>query len=287
MEKPLHLLIPVDFTEVTELSLCYAIHFAREVWAKIHLLHIIENKISFINKSNFENKLIEEKTLKRLQNLADDIQKDYRIATEIIVLPGNIFDTINQVVKELEIDYVFMGTHGRKGFNFLKGSNALRVIHQARVPYILTQRNSLEYNGFREIVFPIDISDISILKVENALFMWKHFRSRIKIFYPQENQNSSIEKVNKHLTFVKKFFSTNNVEYTVKRSHRSAPDFFDEVPEYAHEIRADLIMTMVNPERGAGEFLLTTHTQEIITNRHRIPVMCINNLAIRNKKIVL
>ncbi|HAN78431.1 MAG TPA: hypothetical protein DCQ31_12025 [Bacteroidales bacterium] len=271
------ILVPVDFTEVSDLAVEHAIAFAKRTDAEINLLHVIDKKLTVIGKtSDYDNRLLAQDIVEKLQDIAYNIETRKGLKAEIIAIPGNIFDTINSVASEIDANFVFMGTHGLKGWQHLRGSNALRVIYHSPVPFILSTGKGPSETPFKKIVFPIDIRIESAQKTNWAIYFAKFFGSEVHIIYPDVADKYLHRKVQQNLAFVKKVLSKNAVPFTVTESDKDHNSLADETNRLAAEISADLIMIMIYPAKGAGEFFLTPDQQKVIENKAHIPVICIN-----------
>ena len=64
-------LVPIDFSEVSECAVQHAIEFAKLAGYSVSLLHVIEKPTIVIGSNKFNNELIEEATLKRLQTISE------------------------------------------------------------------------------------------------------------------------------------------------------------------------------------------------------------------------
>lgn len=271
-------LVPVDFTEVSDKAVAHAIAFAKRTDAEINLLHVIDRKITVIGKtSNYENKLVAQDIIEKLQDIAYNIESKHKLSAEIIVVPGNIFETINSVASEIDANFVFMGTHGVHGWQYVRGSNALRVIYHSPVPFILNQELvPNEETAFKKIVFPIDIRVESAQKTNWVVYFSKYFKSEVEIIYPTVADKYLNRKVTQNLAFVKKILVRNAVPFNETKSSKDYGGLADDTNKLAAEVNADLIMIMIYPAKGAGEFFITPDQHKILENKANVPVICIN-----------
>lgn len=270
-------LVPVDFSEVADISIRSAVAFCKTLDATLYLLHIINKPTMYIGKNKvYDNQLIEESTVNKLQEIADDIETDHQVRVEIIAVPGTIFETIHMVCNEIKATWVFMGTHGVKGFQHIRGSNVLRILNHAIVPFVLTQRKTEIHPQIKDVVLPVNVPLQSNEKTPFAIYLAQHFSCRFHIIYPTETDSYLVRKVNYNLFHTKQSFEKEDIEYTVKQIDKDNSYLADAVIDYAEQINADMIMIMIYPEKGIGEFFIKPEQQKIIENQPRIPVMCIN-----------
>lgn len=271
------ILVPIDFSEVAETAISYAAQYAKAIGGELSLLHIIEKRVTFIGRNKkFDNELIEEATYSKLEKFADEIEERFQVKTDILAIAGNIFDTINDVSKEINARWVFMGTHGAKGFNLFGGSSALKVVYHSPVPYILTQKNLPNGYSFDKIVIPIDFRLQSREIVIWAIHVARLFGSKVYMVTPSTSDKDLAIKISGNLHFMKEKLTKAEVEYQVDSSDRNVDDWAIMTNDYAKIIRANLIMIMVFPVTGVEEFLFTNNAQKVIANPAQIPVFAIN-----------
>lgn len=275
------ILVPYDFTDIGDCALEHAIVFAQNTDFELNILHVIEKPTIYIGKnSKFDNELITEATVTRLQKLTNKIDNEHGIIVQAIAKPGNIFETINDVSDEIGANMVIMGTHGVKGFNqLIRGSNALRVIYDSKVPFMIVQKRRPIGEDYKNIVFPVDFQRETKEKAYWAVYISRMFDSKIHIIHPTETDEGIAKKIANNITYVKKIFDANKVKYSEKKSPKKAVNLGDETLDYSKEINAHLIMIMTYPDKGSGgatEFFLSPEQQDIITNKEEIPIMCIN-----------
>lgn len=281
------ILVPVDFTEVSEIAIKHAIVFAKITNAEINLLHVIQKPLFFIGKKHtYDNQLIEDTTISILQQMADDIETEHEVDVQILAVTGTIYETIPHVSSEIGAHFVFMGTHGVKGFQHIRGSNALRIIYHSSIPFILTQKK-LPFGIYDNIVFPITIQSESAQKTDWAIYFSKIFSSKINLLIPNEIDKYLHRKIHTNLNYVKKIFEKNNITYTIKTAEKDSNSFAESINNYAQEIKANMIMIMIYPEKGSGEFFLTPNQQKIISNAGQVPVICINPGTIFTLKTIM
>ena len=125
ISKPV--IVPWDFTSVSENAYVHAVNISRLMSRDILLLHIVEHEKD-INLS-----------LEKLENKTKELMVASGITTKPLIRAGNIFDTIREVAYEYKAEMVIMGTHGRKGMQKITGSWALKVLANSKVPFLVVQ----------------------------------------------------------------------------------------------------------------------------------------------------
>lgn len=271
------ILVPVDFSEVSDTAIQHAIGIAKVIQAELNLLHITQKRAMFFRRNtDTDNQLITEGSMSKLKEMAAEIEDTHGLQVQIVVVPGNIFDTISSVSSEINADFAVMGTHGMSWLQHLRGSNALRIIYQSPVPFVMTQKKLPAEHGIKKVVFPVDLQKESLLKTDWAYYFAQQFGSEIHVLAPKETDPYRKRKLSANLAYLKKRFTNRGVDYKLQYAEKSSSSLADETNRFANEIDADLIMIMIYPSKGAGEFFLTPSQQDVISNPHQIPVLCIN-----------
>ncbi|HEU4728803.1 MAG TPA: universal stress protein [Kofleriaceae bacterium] len=132
---PKHILVPTDLSEGAEQALDYACELARTLGARIHLLNVITVPSLGVPELGLAltSTMIDQMVVDSQQ--AIDRLARTRCTAElghVMVRTGDARDVINQTAKELGIDLIVMGTHGRRGITrALLGSVAETVVRSA------------------------------------------------------------------------------------------------------------------------------------------------------------
>ena len=258
------ILVPVDFTDVTENAMHQAINAGKHLKAKVVLLHVIDkNTKSQLKKENKSTDVITEK----LKTIAANVSKDNDLEVDFIAKEGDIFTTIGEVAKDIGANLLYMGTHGKVGMQKIKGSFAIKVVTSSPVPVVVVQKKPVDH-GYKKIVLPITSDAGPWEKTKWATFIAKNFGSEIDIYrLPTADLDETISIITGH-------FDKEGVKYTI--TNAEGGDFTKKVVEYATASNADMIMIMTNPDSSFTKFLLGSYDEDMIFNTSQIPVMCIN-----------
>jgi nucleotide-binding universal stress UspA family protein len=132
---PKQILVPTDLSEGAAQALDYACELARPLGAQVHLLNVVT--VPALGVPELGVAL----TSSMLDQLVVDSQSEIdrlaqtRCSSQIgqaLVKVGDARDVINQTAKELGVDLIVMGTHGRRGISrALLGSVAETVVRSA------------------------------------------------------------------------------------------------------------------------------------------------------------
>ena len=135
-------LVAHDFSDYSELALHYALSFAQEYQAELHLLHVVpapvisEPEIAWTSSGTDG---VYHKAARSLQkSIPDDAYLWCNIKTG--VRWGKPYREVLAYAKENNIDLIFMGAHGAGfGIQTLFGSNADRILRQSPCPTVVAR----------------------------------------------------------------------------------------------------------------------------------------------------
>lgn len=132
------ILVPVDFSDVSNRAFFVAVDLAKGLGASLHAVHIVQIHPSSIPESGKINmdeiEAAEEKNANEsLDKLIEQHGEGLEISRSLV--HGDPVARINKEVKEAHADLIVMGTHGRTGVaHLMMGSVAESVLRHAEVP---------------------------------------------------------------------------------------------------------------------------------------------------------
>lgn len=130
------ILVPVDFSSGSEAALDLATSLARDSGAKLLITYV---QVPPISTGGGEFMYIEPgpPTEEIRARLATVLPKDPKIPVEHCLLNGDPSDCIVKLAEDEKVDFIVMGTHGRRGLTrILMGSVAELVVRWAKCPVI-------------------------------------------------------------------------------------------------------------------------------------------------------
>ena len=135
-------LVAHDFSDYSELALRYALSFAQEYQAELHLLHVVPAPILGEPEIAWTASSTEGVYHKASRSLQKAIPADAYLWCNIKtgVRWGKPYREVLSYAKENDIDLIFMGAHGAGfGIQTLFGSNADRILRQSPCPTIVAR----------------------------------------------------------------------------------------------------------------------------------------------------
>ncbi|HIE96516.1 MAG TPA: universal stress protein [Planctomycetes bacterium] len=138
------ILVTTDFSEFSRPALTYACAMAARFDSELHLLHICPDPAMLVPEADGlgaidlsgQAQACEEFAIAELQKLpGDGWENEHEVVRATRVGPS--FFEIIQYAKELDIDLIVIGTHGRSGLmHLLMGSVAENVVRKAPCPVL-------------------------------------------------------------------------------------------------------------------------------------------------------
>lgn len=250
------ILVPVDFTEVTENALIYAMPLAKRLNAGIILLNFVKKDSEVPTSTEKLNALKEKHTTSDL-------------IISVYAEVGGIKD-MGDFAKKNNAGLIVMGTHGLKGMQYLVGSKALSVIANSEVPFVVVQELP-QKSTFSEIVVPMDFVSEEKVVLGSASKFAKALGARLRIIAARYKDESLSQKVKLNLSFAKRFLKSGDVDYTIDIAP-GKQSFEDEIMDFAKTIDADLIGLVNHREDGYKNLFGKNFDQNILTNDLKIPV---------------
>ncbi len=133
-----HILVPTDFSEVSQRALVYAKTIAKQGNSELLLVHvnppldlITPPEAAWVDGSEIQS--LQEEQLE--QSSAALRSEGYR--ARAISLTGPLYDELLHAIQQYKVDLIVLGTHGRKGIDrFLLGSDAEALLRHARCPVL-------------------------------------------------------------------------------------------------------------------------------------------------------
>ena len=272
------ILVPVDFSTLSNNALQTAIAMSTRQLATITLMHVIENTFTlFPPEAGAALGTILPQLVKdandNLGNLAKELRVKHDIVVNHIVQTGNPADEVCRWAFHKKIDLIVMGTHGASGLRtFFMGSNAYRVVKNAPCP-VLTLPGYRQWLDFKTILFPVRM-------VPHALDKYDAIRPIIR-----KNGSSllvaGIVKNNDAIGFVEMKVLIGKVRKQIAEDEvicRSEVHLTDSIASQVLEIskfeKPDLIVITATLDISVRDFFLGPYTQDIV-NHSEFPVLSI------------
>ena len=271
------ILVPVDFSETSEIAMNEAITLARLLKADLFLIHVIEyNGYYFTVVPESQIFLpsfpeLEKVVQKRMDKIQAQIRKEFGIKAETYITTGDVHSEIINYSEKKKIDMIVMGTHGASGIaEVFIGSNAQRVVTLSDIP-VLTIQKKKGKSGYKNILLPIDNSLHSREKLNIAIIIADLFGAKIHLVgLPDSKDKHELEKFKIKLDSVEKIIQADKLPYVTSIVHGNS--LAKSAIKYASANKCDLIIINTGHESKITGIFLGAFAQQIV-NHSKIPVL--------------
>ena len=199
----------------------------------------------------------------------------YKVTVHYMERRGTVSKEIAGAERDLGADLIFMGAHGKKGFQpYWIGSNAGRVVSASSCPVITVQEDAANMN-FLDIILPLDDSMETRQKVPYAVVMAKGFNATVHILAVSKDKSEETKRlISAYSRQTEIYLDERNVKYTLEL--RQGTDVPQACIDYALEKKAGMIMMMTGTE--SANWFMGTYAQQLI-NHSPIPICAIHSRA--------
>jgi nucleotide-binding universal stress UspA family protein len=147
------ILVPTDFGEAADAALAYARALARNFNASIDVLHVVESVAArmpasemYVGVSPDVQAEVEAAARRQLDERLVDNDPNPLPVRPVVIASSATASTIVQYAKEMNIDLIVMGTHGRGPMaHLLMGSVAEKVVRLAPCPVLVVRHPEHEF----------------------------------------------------------------------------------------------------------------------------------------------
>ncbi len=251
------ILIGYDNSRASEIALDKALQTCRSFGSELYVVNV-KTKQSI--QADF-SAIVKEKAVR------------YGVKINYMERRGTVSKEIAGAERDLGADLIFMGAHGKKGFQpYWIGSNTSRVVSASSCPVITVMEDSVDMK-FTDIILPLDDSMETRQKVPYAVVLAKGFNATIHILALSKDKSEETKRlIVAYARQAEEYFDERNVQYTneVRQGNNVPQTCID----YAIEKKAGLIMMMTGTE-GGGWFM-GSFAQQLI-NHSSIPICAIHS----------
>lgn len=254
--------VPYDFSPVAESAVDHACGIAK-IYPNttVELMHVVA-KESDVSKSTLA-----------LKEAADRATAKYGIPVSFLIKVGSIFTEIGTAAAERSAKLIVMGTHGVKGLQYVFGSNALKVVTNSAVPFIVVQEKPFG-NGYKNMVLPVDLGRDAKQNLSISATVAKVFGSKVHICYYRETDEFFARHLDNNVKYIQNFFNQEGIANEVIELGSKA-SFVKDMLAYAVKTGADMI-NMVNSHDTAVSMMGGSTEQTLLANEPQIPVLIVN-----------
>ncbi len=281
MTKPISIVVPTDFSNISRAGLKTALRLADRILAEIYLVHWIKPTpgvtITSTGELNVEaSKIQDVYTLKLIEAQRDKLlrrQQKYQSKNteiQVILKMDNMVDGLEELVQELNAGLVVMGTSGERNFEEqFTGNRTEQVIRRMPCP-VLTVKKFKKKLNFHEMILAVDLGERSEAIAKVVSFA-KMFDARLHLLFVND---SAIDKKKEAIVQLKLIAAQHQItRYTLNYVQDS-----DEVGGIRGlaEIKNAGLIAVFTENHSFFTDLFTTDIAESLVSTAKRPVLTLN-----------
>lgn len=284
-----NILFTTDFTPASEAALPYVTALARWYGSKVVVVHRVEPE-PILNMPMEPIPQDMDYNWRTAERKMDDFLLSHPlegVAHETLLLQGDLWEVISEVVRRHEIDLLVLGTHGREGIKKLvMGSAAEQIFRRATCPVLTVGPKiagaSVGFETWKRILFATDFSSGSLGAIPYALSLAEENQAALTLLHlislvPMQREEFVIEAARKRLELLVPLEAAAwcNPEFVVQVGFPA-----EGILRVAKEHGADLIVMGVHTPRSARA---STHlpwaiAHEVVCHAH-CPVLTVRGVS--------
>lgn len=172
-----NLLLAVDFSEHSLITLQSAIYFCKENKSTLSLIHVVsELDKTLDDKIKSANQKMDELSIK--------VQNEKIEVPHVKVISGNIEDHVVAFAENINVDAIFIGSGNHHLKKHRLGGHAEAILRQSSIPVLIVKNMISPLHG--KIACPIDLTVHSDHVLEKAIDYAKHVDGELVIIHAVE-----------------------------------------------------------------------------------------------------
>ncbi len=266
------ILVPVDFSSVSENATHFAIELAEKHDAQITLFNSVHfDYFTDYQFSSFSTakSLMDDVHDAMVKKMDDYVKKfDTRRKLNVVVNSSHLVTAIKEMVKDQGFDLVVMGTSGCSGLEeALIGSHTERVVRHTPCPVISVPKRT-SVTSIKKIMVPIDLREIKASFFEQIAQLQEKFGATLDFLWVKTPHNIENEEVvEKELSDLISSYGIKNFTLTIE--HNVFPS--DGILWHADDTNANMIAMATHARRGLSHWFSGSLTEDTV-NHIDVPV---------------
>lgn len=190
------ILVPVDFSDYTEISCKYALEIAKKFNSEIRLFYSYFDQI-IVTDSSFPTsvdtgtmlneqlmrdiEVIAKNDIREIQTkISNEIHKEHikEVKVSYTIVPGEAEFEIQEICDEYKPDLIIMGSSGKGKKDIFSGSVSRKIMNRANVP-VLAIPPIPEYQEIKNIMYSTEFNDVDIEKINKLFKIFNDFNINV------------------------------------------------------------------------------------------------------------
>ena len=186
------ILFATDLSKASDKPLRHALAIARHYGAKFYLAHVV-SALGYTIAGPQALDLASDSAGREAQQLEHELVENGALTGlehQVIIRQGNVWEELEQVIREEQIDFLVIGSYGRRGLGKLfLGSVAEQIFRHASCLVLTVGPSSClespveNAKGVGPILFATDFGAASLHALPYAISFANHFRTRLVLLH--------------------------------------------------------------------------------------------------------
>jgi nucleotide-binding universal stress UspA family protein len=264
--NPIRIAVCTDFTSIATHAFHEALRFARLMDAEIHLIHII-------NPENETMGSAEKKMVNMIKG-AEDLSKGVDVKFVVAQGNGDITESINEQVTDINPDYFVVGYEVKKGMDRFFGPNIMKIVRGCKYPVIAIKENET-LDDMKNILFPINLNGYARQKTVPTIQLALDLKAKIQLVgLSVDFTEADAKKLKIYMKQLTEHFEKYGVEYTT--DWLTGDDDTDLVIDYANQNDSDMIAKVFEHDPSMVE-LFTGNEDEKVIAKTNMPLFIVKS----------
>jgi nucleotide-binding universal stress UspA family protein len=280
-----NILLATDFSECSARALGYALGIASRYESQLHLFHCVDPiPYNFIDPVAVQ--AARDDAGRELERLVLDLRgqrPETNVVIRTVVTAGDLTGLLTEAVKDLNVDLVVVGTHGRTGWRkAVLGSVAEIVMDQSPCPVLsvgrFADRMRIQDFGPDNILLANVVSAPSQLAESYGVSLARKYNSRLSVVDVLDNGGGGVVAQVSQLAF-----SEHKVKNTTLDAGLTVPAQIpiaiaaqsDLILQVADQTAADLIVLAVPATHSFSDRFVSTNSYRVVCGA-RCPVLTVH-----------
>lgn len=266
------ILVPTDFSAVSENAVRFAIDLAKKMGAEITLFNSVHVDYFQDYQYGYHAVLqsmvdeVQEAVEKRMDEFVQKFNTDVKIEKRINSI--SMVAAVKDMVNEEAFDLVVIGTQGCSGVEELFiGSNTEKIVRHAACP-VISVPSKAELKEVKKILIPIDLREIRASFLNQVAELQSMFNCELEFIWVKTPHNiENEENVGRELTGLFNDYGIENYKFFIVNNVFPTDGIFLE----ADETDADMVAMATHARRGISHWFSGSMTEDTV-NHINIPV---------------
>ena len=294
-----NILVPVDFSQPSKKALRFGLSLALQFHARLVVAHVIPSLALFdygFPGGTPELEKLASADARRLLDETVSLEYRERVQFHPIVRAGDVRDELLRIITEEHIDFVVMGSHGRRNVErFFLGSTTEHILRKVPVPVLTVSRivpgREIQTPGpvpIRRIVYAADLTDNIEIGLQYSAELARTFGAELTVVHVIDSMESGqlgIEipgAIPFDFTAIQAI-AQDRIREAVETVHaadiKPSVSVIEGTPHntiirFADEVNADLLVLNLQ-SKGVLERVMLGSTAERVIRASHIPVLSI------------